>query len=206
MRVASLLSDGVAHCAGVGLRDLQMKKAVVLAILAGCLWSPCAWAQGVQKAANAAHVANSRRDIRIVDLQGLEAAIAKHRGKAILVNFWAIWCEPCVEELPEFLATGREYRGKNGVVLTVSYDLMIPDVTKAQVLKDVRAFAARRRIDAPVFVYDAPDYDAINDRFGLPGPVPVTIAIDAAGRIVDRHTGQARRDDFRQMMQKALGK
>ena len=143
--------------------------------------------------------------IRVVDLKGLEAAIAAERGKAVLVNFWAIWCEPCVAELPQFLAIGRQYRDRNAVVLTVSYDLMIPDVTGQGVLKAMRAFVASHKIDAPVFIYDAPDYDAINARFGLPGPVPVTIAIDPQGTIVDRHAGQATREQFDEMMRKALG-
>jgi thiol-disulfide isomerase/thioredoxin len=147
----------------------------------------------------------SQSDVRVVDLKGLEAAVAANRGKAVLVNFWAIWCEPCVAELPEFLETGREYRGRNAVVLTVSYDLMIPDVTRDEVLKKMRAFVAEHKIDAPVFIYDAPDYDAINQRFGLPGPVPATIAIDATGKIVHRHAGQATRQQFREMMRKALG-
>jgi len=144
-------------------------------------------------------------DVRVVDLKGLEDAVAANRGKAVLVNFWAIWCEPCVAELPEFLATGREYRGRNAVVLTVSYDLMIPDVTKDEALKKMRVFVAEHKIDAPVLIYDGPDYDAINERFGLPGPVPVTIAIDATGKIVDRHAGQATRQQFQKMMRKALG-
>lgn len=143
--------------------------------------------------------------IRIVDLKGLEAAIAAERGKAVVVNFWAIWCEPCVAELPDFLATGREFRDRNAVALTVSYDLMIPDVTRDGVLKAMRSFVAERKIDAPVLIYDGPDYDAINERFGLPGPVPVTIAIDATGTIVDRHAGQATRVEFREIFRKAIG-
>jgi thiol-disulfide isomerase/thioredoxin len=143
--------------------------------------------------------------IEVVDLKGLEAAVAKHRGKALLVNFWAIWCEPCVAELPGFLATGRAFAGKGAVVLTVSYDLMVPDVTRDGVLKQMRDFVASHRIDAPVYIYDAPDYDAINARFGLPGPVPATIAIDKDGAIVDRHAGKADKAKFEAMMRKALG-
>ncbi len=150
-------------------------------------------------------LAATQPPIRVVDLKGLEAAIAAERGKAVVVNFWAIWCEPCVEELPDFLATGREFRARNAVALTVSYDLMIPEVTRDGVLKTMRAFVAAHRIDAPVLIYDAPDYDAINERFGLPGPVPVTIALDATGKVVDRHAGQATREQFREMFRKALG-
>ncbi len=144
-------------------------------------------------------------DIRTVDLKGLEQAIAAERGKPLLVNFWAIWCQPCVEELPEFLEVGREARSRGGVVLTVSYDLMVPDVTREGVLKQMRAYVAAHKIDAPVLIYDAPDYDAINARFGLPGPVPATIAIDRNGQVVDRFAGKADRAKFEAMMRKARG-
>jgi thiol-disulfide isomerase/thioredoxin len=144
-------------------------------------------------------------EVRVVDLKGLDAAIAAHRGEGILLNFWAVWCEPCVAELPDLLEVGREFRARGGVVLTVSYDLMVPDVTPADALRQVREFVAARKIDVPVYIYDAPDYEAINRRFGLPGPVPMTVAIDGRGRIVDRHAGKAGRAGFTAMMRKALG-
>jgi thiol-disulfide isomerase/thioredoxin len=155
--------------------------------------------------AGAAHARAAQPEIRVVDLKGLDAAIAAHKGEGIIVNFWAIWCEPCVAELPDLLAVGREFRGQHGVVLTVSYDLMVPDVTPAGVLKQMRAFVAARKIDAPVYIYDAPDYDAINQHFGLPGPVPMTIVIDRTGKVVDRYAGQAGRAGFVAMMKKAIG-
>lgn len=143
-------------------------------------------------------------DIRIVDLKGLESALAAHRGEGVLLDFWAIWCEPCVAELPELMDTAREFRGRGGAVLTVSYDLMIPGVTRDEVLQKMRAFVTERKIDAPVLIYDASDYDAINARFGLPGPIPVTLAFDRKGAIVDKNEGQANKTRFQAMMQKAL--
>jgi thiol-disulfide isomerase/thioredoxin len=144
-------------------------------------------------------------DIRIVDLARLDAALAEHRGQGVLVNFWAIWCEPCVAELPDLIETARQFSDRHGVVLTVSYDLMIPGVTGDEVLKQMRAFVAKRKIDLPVLIYDAADYDAINKRFGLPGPIPATVAIDRNGVIVDRLAGRAGKDGFVAMMKKALG-
>jgi thiol-disulfide isomerase/thioredoxin len=144
-------------------------------------------------------------EIKVVDLKGFEAALASYKGKAVLVNFWAIWCQPCVAELPDLLEVGRQFRDQPAAVVTVSYDLMVPDVTKEQVLKQVREFAAAKKIDAPVYIYDAPDYDAINARFGLPGPVPMTIALDRSGQVVERHPGRSGRDGFAAMLRKALG-
>jgi len=175
-----------------------MKKTLVLlGALAACLAaSPSGTIDGT---------AASAPDIRIVDLAGLNAALAEHRGEAILLNFWAIWCEPCVAEMPELLEVGRQFRDRKAVVLTVSYDLMIPDVTPDDVLKQMQAFLAKKKFDMPVFIYNAPDYDAINARFGLSGPVPATVAIDRTATIVARHAGKGGRERFIALMQKALG-
>lgn len=143
-------------------------------------------------------------DIRIVDLKGFDAALAEHHGQGFLLDFWAIWCEPCVAELPDLVETAKEFRGR-GAVVTVSYDLMVPDVTREVVLQKMRAFVAKRHIDVPVLIYDASDYDAINERFKLPGPIPVTLAIDRNGTIVDRCEEQANKSRFAAMMRKALG-
>ncbi len=144
--------------------------------------------------------------IPIVGLEGVEAALAAKRGKACLLNFWATWCPPCVAELPELVAVGRRYESQSAVVLGVSYDLMVSGVDEAEVPGMVEEFLADRGLDLETVVYDAPDYDAINARFDLPGPVPVTIAFDATGKEVDRHVGQADEARFESMMKKALGR
>jgi thiol-disulfide isomerase/thioredoxin len=143
-------------------------------------------------------------DIRVVDLAGLDAALRAQRGHAVLLTFWAIWCEPCVEELPGLLEVGRDFRDRGGVVLTVSYDLMVPGATRPEVLRQMREFVAARQVDAPVLIYDGPDYDAINARLGLPGIVPATLVIDRAGTILERHVGRADKAHFTAMMLRAL--
>jgi hypothetical protein len=87
----------------------------------------------------------------------------------------------------------------------VSYDLMSPEVTRDGVMKQMQAFVAERKMELPILIYDGPDYDAINERFGLPGPVPATIAIDRTGAVVERHAGRASAEKFAAMMRKALG-
>jgi thiol-disulfide isomerase/thioredoxin len=142
--------------------------------------------------------------IEVVDLAGLEAALAARKGKGFLLNFWAIWCPPCVAEMPELVETAHAWRERGGAVLTVNYDLMLPDVTAEGVRAQVREFATERGIDLPVYIYEALDFEAIDARFDLPGAIPVTLAIDAAGRIVDRQDGQADRARFEALMAAAL--
>ena len=142
--------------------------------------------------------------IAFVGLNELQAEIAKLRGRGVLLDFWATWCVPCVAELPSVVEVAHEYQGRGGSVLLVSYDLMVPGVTRESVRAQVEAFVSKRKIDVPVLIYDAPDYDAIDARFELPGEIPVTLAIDGKGRIVDRQEGRAEKERLAELMQRAL--
>jgi thiol-disulfide isomerase/thioredoxin len=58
-----------------------------------------------------------------VDAAGLAAAIAKEKGRVVLVNFWATWCVPCREEFPDLVKLEKTYRARGLSVLGVSTDL-----------------------------------------------------------------------------------
>src|SRR5690349_9088958 len=75
--------------------------------------------------------------VEIVDLQGIDAALAKFRGRGVVLNFWALWCAPCVAELPELVEASRDFETAGGELVLVSYDLMIPGADKED---------ARRRV------------------------------------------------------------
>src|SRR5262245_65599796 len=53
---------------------------------------------------------------------GKMLALSDHRGKVVLLNFWATWCEPCLEEMPAFERVARAYRERGLVVVAVSVD------------------------------------------------------------------------------------
>jgi len=143
--------------------------------------------------------------IEVVQFEGLDAVLAAHRGKGLLLNFWAIWCAPCVEELPELLEVAEEYEDRGGSVVGISYDLMIPTGDPAKITETMAKFLDRQGWSFPVYIYDDIDYDRINERFALEGGVPVTLAIDANGDIVDAQHGQADKARFDELMRKALG-
>lgn len=143
--------------------------------------------------------------VRVVGFDDVEPFLAAHRGKGLLLNFWAIWCGPCVAELPELVEVAEAYRAQGGRVVGISYDLMVPDAEREGIEDRMRAFMASKRMDYPVLIYDEDDYDALNERFELFGEVPVTLAVDAQGTIVDRQRGKATRERFDEMMRRALG-
>ena len=113
---------------------------------------------------------------------------------------------PCKEELPELVDLVQEFRDQGGLVLGVSEDLMAPNVTAESELPKLREFLVEWGMDYPTLLYDEDDTIAMDEHFDLPGPIPVTLALDADGKIVDRHEGPADKARFREMMRKALGR
>jgi thiol-disulfide isomerase/thioredoxin len=60
--------------------------------------------------------------LRTVDPAELAATVAKYRGRAVLVDYWATWCEPCKELFPHTVAMHRDLAGRGLAVLSVSFD------------------------------------------------------------------------------------
>jgi thiol-disulfide isomerase/thioredoxin len=143
--------------------------------------------------------------IEIFGLAGLNEAVEARRGQGYLINFWAMWCGPCVAELPELVEVAAEYRERGGEVVAISYDLMIPGDDATSIRPKMAEFMEQKKVDVPVWIFDGDDYDGINERFDLEGGVPVTLAIDESGAIVDRHKGKAGKARFDEMMRRALG-
>jgi thiol-disulfide isomerase/thioredoxin len=75
------------------------------------------------------------------DVSGAPQDLARHRGKVVLVNFWATWCEPCREEMPSIQRLRERLSGKPFVVLAVNVDE--PEAR-------VRRFLEETRFDLPV--------------------------------------------------------
>ena len=142
----------------------------------------------------------------VTTLEELEQALETYRGKAVLLNFWAMWCEPCVEELPDLAEVHEAFVDEGGVVVGVTYDLMVPGPPAEEVHKRVSLFVDKKGFHFDHYLFDDADYDRINERLDLPGPVPITLALDAEGNEVDRQEGQAGRERFEAMMNKALGR
>jgi thiol-disulfide isomerase/thioredoxin len=109
------------------------------------------------------------------DLAGRQHALADYRGKVVLVNFWATWCEPCREEMPDLVRFYREHRGKGLRLVMVSADDEDQAATVARVL-------AAEGLDAKAFIKsgsDAAFIDSLDPKWR--GALPATFLFDGKG-------------------------
>ena len=113
------------------------------------------------------------------DATGRERAMAEHRGKVVVVNFWATWCVPCVQEIPAFSKANAEAAGR---VAFVGLGIDSPS--------NIAAFAERLKPSYPLLVAGAGGTDLAR-AFGNPsGALPYTVVIGPDGRVVQSHLGR----------------
>jgi len=117
-----------------------------------------------------------------VDGQGLLSIIASCRGRRVVLNFWATWCPPCVEEMPALARYYDEYVPARAAFISVSVDH--PDTIEER----VRPFVREHALPFPVHVLRDRSAQTIGRALGLEwhGEVPATIILDAQGRVI-RH-------------------
>ena len=113
-------------------------------------------------------VGTAAEDFRLVDLEGKPQTLSQHRGKVVLVNFWATWCKPCTTEMPAMQATYDKLRDKGFVVLAINE---LEDEAK------VREHIKQYGHTFPVLM----DRDnKVANQFGVFG-LPVSVFIDERG-------------------------
>lgn len=116
----------------------------------------------------------------------LENRIARDTGNIIVVNFWATWCKPCVEELPYFEALQQDYGAKGVRVLLVSLDF------KSQKDKRLRPFIEERNLLSEVALLADQDADTwiprINEEWD--GAIPVTMVVNHRKQLRGFHSEQ----------------
>jgi cytochrome c biogenesis protein CcmG, thiol:disulfide interchange protein DsbE len=100
-----------------------------------------------------------------------EVSLAAYRGRPVVLNFWASWCEPCKQEAPLLESVWRRYRDRGLVVIGLDFN---------DLRSDARRFARENRMSYPL-AYDGHG-DTLTD-YGVVG-APETFFIDRTGRLV----------------------
>jgi thiol-disulfide isomerase/thioredoxin len=113
------------------------------------------------------------------------SVLAAHKGKVLLIDFWATWCAPCLEELPQLVALERKLAGKGFRLVTVSAD-EIED--KAAALE----FLQKHNVNAPAYLKQVEDDDkfinSVDSKWS--GALPGLFLYDRSGKLVRSFIGE----------------
>ena len=163
---------------GIELRRLPRRFLLLAAVLPLLLLGLLGLALFVRgPSASPTTIGSVAPDFSLVDLDGNTVHLADLRGKPVIVNFWASWCGPCVDEFPLLQATAEEHADDGLVVLGIVYQ--------------DRSEAARAFMQQNGGTWQAlmdPD-DRVARAYNIFGP-PETYFVGRDGTIVARHIGQ----------------
>lgn len=138
-------------------------------------------------------IGDAAPNFALTDLDGKAVSLAALRGRPVLVNFWASWCGPCVDEFPLLLNSAAAHQGS---------DLAMVGIVYRDNSEEARRFMARMGAPWPAAIDPG---DAVATRYGVIGP-PETFFIDRSGVIVGRQIGQLSASDLDQGLARILGK
>jgi thiol-disulfide isomerase/thioredoxin len=118
-------------------------------------------------------------EIVMTDRAGARRRLSEWKGRPMLINFWATWCEPCRREIPLLLHLRREYAADGIEVVGIAVD------SRDAVLK----YAQEMHIDYPVLIGEQDGLSAVQ-AFGMEAVLPFTVFADTQGRIVTLKVGE----------------
>lgn len=116
------------------------------------------------------------------------------KGKAVLINFWATWCGPCIKEIPDLIELSKEFESRGGLVIGISVD------KDSDVLTLVSDFAKDKNMKYPIVI----DNGDIEKAFGGLRGIPTTFIINKEGKIVNKLIGLRSKEVFAQELTAAL--
>jgi thiol-disulfide isomerase/thioredoxin len=125
--------------------------------------------------------------------------VAPKKGRVVLVNFWATWCDPCREELPALVAASKGFPAKDVAVVLVSVDSLrdSPAVAKFLAKEKVPFVCWQAKSHDPQTFVDAVDK-------AWSGAVPYTLVYSRSGALVAKLAGPQTQEAFGDAVKKAL--
>ena len=132
--------------------------------------------------------------ISLPDTHGHEQPLAQWKGKVVVVNFWATWCVPCREEMPQFVKAQQELGSRGVQFVGIAIDQ--PD--------KIDAFAKELKLNYPALVggYGAIELSkTLGNRLGA---LPFTVIVDREGRVARTQLGPVKDSDLRSILAQLL--
>ena len=157
------------------------------------LWDFSAHAAG--GAVCPANAKPAKLNFTLKDMNGKDVTLASFKGKVILLDFWATWCEPCKLEIPWFTEFQTRYGARGFQAIGVSVD---------DTVEKLRPYVAKYKMNYPVL--QGLNHDDIQNAYGPLWGIPVTALISRDGRICVKHAGISSKQNFENDIESLLAK
>jgi thiol-disulfide isomerase/thioredoxin len=180
------------------IRSSRAAIAVLALLLAfGCARSGTEGKAGAPAAksaipADAGTIGSQAPGFELADLSGKKVTLADFKGKVVILDFWATWCGPCREEIPDFVKLQAKYKGQGLEIVGLSLDDGGEGV--------VRPFAEKHNVNYTMLLANP----ETADRYGGVVGIPTTFVLDRQGRIVKKFIGMMGPQVFEEAIQPLL--
>lgn len=128
------------------------------------------------------------------DAEGQPQALSQWQGSWLVVNFWATWCAPCVEEMPDLEKVQAEYANRGVTVVGLAIDNA----------GAVKRFRDELKLQLPLLVAGAAGTELARQLGNPSGALPYTVLVDQSGRVVQAKLGQLRAAELRSWLDERL--
>src|SRR5215468_93539 len=147
------------------------------------------------------HGASAFLSVEMKSLEDSTITVGDYRGKVVLVNFWATWCEPCKVEIPWLIEMQTKYAGKGFTVLGIAMDDEGKPVVAPFVAKErYEVNGQKQAMNYPIVVGN----EKVAEKFGGLLGYPTSVLISRDGRVLKRTTGLIDYEATTKMIEGAL--
>ena len=159
-----------------------MKKNLLLIPLAAAALAAGVWLAQTRYASQApeAPAISALWQLEFPDVSGSTQALSQWRGQIVVLNFWASWCAPCREEMPDFVELRTQHNQKGVEFIGIAIDNAA----------NVTQFLQKQTVNYPILIGEGAAHSLTRQLGNTSGALPYTIVFDRDGNIALTHLGR----------------